>query len=166
MKTLYILLISTCVLVGCNNSDDIALTDDDYLIFGHYYGECGGEGCIETFKLTSNTLYEDTLDNYSGSGPFNFVMLDANTFDQVDSPDDVEFYYTEFGDSSINYLCRFWIDAESMLEKMRAKTKAIIEIKKAYDQAGINIPFPIRTLEFNNKLNIKSDELETAFSNN
>ena len=83
MKTLYILLISTCVLVGCTNSDDIALTDDDYLIFGHYYGECGGEGCIETFKLTSNTLYEDTLDNYSGSGPFNFVMLDANTFDQV-----------------------------------------------------------------------------------
>lgn len=90
----------------------------------------------------------------------------ARTFDQVDSSDDVEFYYTEFGDSSINYLCRFWIDAESMLEKMRAKTKAIIAIKKAYDKAGINIPFPIRTLEFNNKLNIKSKDLEASFSEN
>lgn len=80
----------------------------------------------------------------------------AKTFNQVDNPGDVEFYYTEFGDSSINYLCRFWIDAESMLEKLRAKTKAIIEIKKAYDKAGINIPFPIRTLEFNSKLSVNS----------
>lgn len=90
----------------------------------------------------------------------------AKTFDQVASPDDVEFYFTEFGDSSINYLCRFWIDAESMLEKLKAKTKAIIEIKKAYDANGINIPFPIRTLEFNNKLNVKAPDLNEAFSNN
>lgn len=90
----------------------------------------------------------------------------ANSFDQVKSPEDVEFYYTEFGDSSINYLCRFWIDAENMLEKLKAKTKAIIEIKKAYDKEGINIPFPIRTLQFDNKLNVKAEELEDAFSNN
>lgn len=90
----------------------------------------------------------------------------ANTFDQVKDTEEVEFYYTEFGDSSINYLCRFWIDAESMLEKLRAKTKAIIEIKKAYDKAGINIPFPIRTLEFNNKLSFDDAVLENQFSNN
>ncbi|WP_439151280.1 mechanosensitive ion channel family protein [Winogradskyella sp.] len=90
----------------------------------------------------------------------------AKTFDQVENAEEVEFYYTEFGDSSINYLCRFWIDAESMLEKLRAKTKAIIEIKKAYDKEGINIPFPIRTLQFNNKLNVKSPDLQEAFSNN
>jgi small conductance mechanosensitive channel len=90
----------------------------------------------------------------------------AETFDQVEKPEDVEFYYTEFGDSSINYLCRFWIDAESMLEKLRAKTKAIIEIKKAYDKEDINIPFPIRTLQFDNKLSVKSSDLQEAFSNN
>ncbi|WP_282122403.1 mechanosensitive ion channel family protein [Algibacter mikhailovii] len=90
----------------------------------------------------------------------------ANSFDQVQSPENVEFYYTEFGDSSINYLCRFWIDAESMLEKLNAKTQAIIEIKKAYDKAGINIPFPIRTLEFNNKLSFDEKVLENQFSNN
>ena len=90
----------------------------------------------------------------------------AKTFDQVEKAEDVEFYYTEFGDSSINYLCRFWIDAESMLEKMRAKTKAIIEIKKAYDNEGINIPFPIRTLQFDNKLNVKSSDLHEMASKN
>ncbi|WP_299128661.1 mechanosensitive ion channel family protein [uncultured Winogradskyella sp.] len=90
----------------------------------------------------------------------------ANAFEQVKSEDDVEFYYTEFGDSSINYLCRFWIDAESMLEKLKAKTTAIIEIKKAYDKEGINIPFPIRTLQFDNKLSVKSQDLKESFSNN
>ena len=88
----------------------------------------------------------------------------ANTFDQIETPEDVEFYYTEFGDSSINYLCRFWIDAESMLEKLKAKTKAIIEIKKAYDKAGINIPFPIRTLQFDNQLDLKSSEKTAPMS--
>lgn len=90
----------------------------------------------------------------------------ANTFDQVKTADDVEFYYTEFDGSSINYLCRFWIDADSMLEKLRAKTKAIIEIKKAYDKEDINIPFPIRTLQFDNKLNVKAPDLKEAFASN
>lgn len=90
----------------------------------------------------------------------------AKAFKEVGSPDNVEFYYTEFGDSSINYLCRFWIESESLLEKLKAKTKAIIEIKKAYDREGVNIPFPIRTLEFNNKLAFDEASIENQFSNN
>lgn len=90
----------------------------------------------------------------------------SNTFDQIQSSNDVEFYYTEFGDSSINFLCRFWIDAESMLEKLKAKTTAIIEIKKAFDKNEINIPFPIRTLQFDSKLDVKVPEMQNGFSNN
>lgn len=90
----------------------------------------------------------------------------CNTFDQIEKPEDVEFYYTEYGGSSINYLCRFWIDAENALEKLRAKSTAIIEIKKAYDKADINIPFPIRTLQFDNKLSFESQNLEKQFSDN
>ena len=91
----------------------------------------------------------------------------ANTFDQVETAENVEFYYTEFGNSSINYLCRFWIDAENMLEKLRAKTKAIIEIKKAYDkEEGINIPFPIRTLQFDSKLDVNTSDIKETFAKN
>lgn len=90
----------------------------------------------------------------------------AQTFDQINSADDVEFYYTEFGGSSINYLCRFWIDAESMIEKLKAKNRAIIEIKKAYDKNSINIPFPIRTLQFDNNLNVNSKIHQDSFSEN
>ena len=91
----------------------------------------------------------------------------CNAFGQIEKPEDVEFYFTEYGGSSINYLCRFWIDAENALEKMKAKSKAIIEIKKAYDKENINIPFPIRTLQFDNKLAFEApQEAENQFSNN
>lgn len=89
-----------------------------------------------------------------------------NSFSQIESTNEVEFYYTEFGSSSINYLCRFWIDSENALEKLKAKNKAIIEIKKAYDKANINIPFPNRTLQFDNKLSVNSKQLENSFSDN
>ncbi|WP_299681611.1 mechanosensitive ion channel family protein [uncultured Dokdonia sp.] len=73
-----------------------------------------------------------------------------NNFNQDSLNTEVEFYYTEFGDSSINFMTRFWIDATSGLQKLKAKSKAIIEIKKAFAKANIDIPFPIRTLQFDN----------------
>jgi small conductance mechanosensitive channel len=76
----------------------------------------------------------------------------ANAFSQIKSTDEVEFYYQEYGDSSINFLCRFWVDSESALEKLKAKSKAIIQLKKAFDENNINIPFPIRTLQFDGNL--------------
>ena len=75
-------------------------------------------------------------------------------YNQKELGKEVEFYYTEFGGSSINYICRFWIDGESGLQKLQAQSKAIIEIKKAYDREGFNIPFPIRTLQFDNNLKL------------
>lgn len=81
----------------------------------------------------------------------------TDNFNQEKINKQVEFFFTEFGDSSINFICRFWVDSENALERLKAKSKAIIQIKKAFDKEGINIPFPMRTLEFveNNKLNIK-----------
>lgn len=74
--------------------------------------------------------------------------------------EEVEFMYTEFGDSSINYVVRFWTEVTSNRDILLASSAAIIAIKKVYDQNNINIPFPIRTLEFNNKLNIQKPSSE------
>ncbi|WP_047418369.1 mechanosensitive ion channel family protein [Cellulophaga sp. Hel_I_12] len=72
----------------------------------------------------------------------------AEKFNSVEGEDNVIFLYKEFGDSSINFETRFWIDSTSALEVAKAKTEAMIYIKKAFDQNDINIPFPIRTLDF------------------
>ena len=68
--------------------------------------------------------------------------------------EEVEFLYNEFGDSSINFVLRFWTDATKNRDLLVAQNKAIIAIKKAYDEKDINIPFPIRTIDFSNKLSL------------
>ncbi|MGQ4645802.1 mechanosensitive ion channel domain-containing protein [Lyngbya aestuarii] len=52
-----------------------------------------------------------------------------------------------FGDSSIDFVVRYWTKAEQV-QVRRVKTQVIIAIKKVFDQADINIPYPIRTLYF------------------
>ncbi|MFD0862032.1 mechanosensitive ion channel family protein [Sungkyunkwania multivorans] len=76
----------------------------------------------------------------------------AENFDQEKIGKEIDFFYTEFGDSSINFITRFWIEGQSGLDRIKAKSKAIVEIKKAFDKADINIPFPIRTLQFETPL--------------
>ena len=71
----------------------------------------------------------------------------------------IEFYFTEFGDSSINFITRFWIQSQQPRPNFEAQHKAIKLIKKNFDEAGINIPFPIRTLDFGkNKLQMAPRE--------
>lgn len=62
---------------------------------------------------------------------------------------DVEFYYEEFGGSSINFVVRFWIPFSNRhAEYKQAQTAAIMALKTAFDENDISIPFPIRTLDF------------------
>ncbi|PTX42588.1 small conductance mechanosensitive channel [Christiangramia gaetbulicola] len=72
--------------------------------------------------------------------------------------EEVEFMYNEFGDSSINFTVRFWTDVTKNRDILVAQNEAIIAIKKAYDGKGVNIPFPIRTINFSNKLGINKSE--------
>lgn len=60
----------------------------------------------------------------------------------------VEFAYTKFGKSSINFVVRFWTDVSKQRDVLFAKHKAILAIRKAFRENDINIPFPIRTLDF------------------
>lgn len=72
-------------------------------------------------------------------------------FEAVEDKDKILFLYKEFGNSSINFEIRFWIDSTSALEVAKAKTEAMILIKSAFDEHNIQIPFPIRTLDFPEK---------------
>ena len=61
---------------------------------------------------------------------------------------DISLYFTEFGDSSINFVVRFWVTFKKQPDYLTAKSEAIMAIKKTYDENDIMIPFPIRTLDF------------------
>ena len=62
---------------------------------------------------------------------------------------DIMFHYYEFGDSSINFVLRFWVDyVQSHKTYLDGMHDVIVAVKKAYDENDITIPFPIRTLDF------------------
>ncbi|WP_036155028.1 mechanosensitive ion channel family protein [Maribacter forsetii] len=85
------------------------------------------------------------------------VKIITDNFKQNDG-EDVEFFFTEFGDSSINFMVRFWADCINVKQEHAARHKAIKTIKKHFDERDINIPFPIRTLDFGkNNLQIAKD---------
>jgi len=50
-----------------------------------------------------------------------------------------------FGDSSIDFIVRYWTSPQKKQQR-NVQTKAMIEIKKALDNAEIGIPYPIRTV--------------------
>jgi small-conductance mechanosensitive channel len=62
---------------------------------------------------------------------------------------EVELFFEELSDSAVNLVARFWIDFTSrQADYLRAKSEAIERLKKAFDQNGITMPFPTRTLDF------------------
>ena len=67
------------ILSACNKG---IIQKNDYLIFGHYYGECLGETCVETFKLIDGKLLEDQNDNYAPQN-FDFVELSDSKYQEV-----------------------------------------------------------------------------------
>lgn len=68
MKNLiYIFSISIVIVLGisCEKECDCAGTGQfEYMVFGHFYGECAGEGCVEMYKIEGERLYEDSTDIY------------------------------------------------------------------------------------------------------
>jgi len=67
------------------------------------------------------------------------------------SDKEIEFFFTEFGGSSIDFLLRFWVDAKAKITALEVQSEAIMTIKDAFDENDINIPFPIRTLQHENQ---------------
>lgn len=107
---------------------------------------------IKNFSTTAQSRVILTCGVGYGSDLRQVEQLTIDTilsnFEVSEDKSDVIFLYTGYGDSSINYELRFWINSTSALEVAKAKSLAMIVIKEAYDANDINIPFPIRTLDF------------------
>jgi small conductance mechanosensitive channel len=116
--------------------------------------------------IPNKKVFENPLQNYTSTG-FRRIDLSCGisygddlekvkkiTTEAVDNVEHVlsdrgiEFYYEEFGDSSINFQIRFWVRFKTNPDFWNVRSEAIMAIKKAFDENDIMIPFPIRTLDF------------------
>jgi small conductance mechanosensitive channel len=111
----------------------------------------------ETFKNVSSTAKRAIVINVGVSYHDNLEKVERVVKETISGrvehlkTEDIEGYFKEFDSSSINFMLRFWIENVSDKHYQQTKSTAIIEIKKAFDEAGITIPFPIRTLDFGNR---------------
>ncbi len=62
--------------------------------------------------------------------------------------EETSLFFNKFGDSSINFVVRIWVNTPEQPAFLEVTSEAIIRIKKAFDANNISIPFPIRTLDF------------------
>lgn len=61
---------------------------------------------------------------------------------------DVEVFFSGFGGSSIDVSARVWLPTASDTSYLEARSLTVMAVKQALDEAGLHIPFPIRTLDF------------------
>lgn len=69
----------------------------------------------------------------------------------VDSTKRIDIFATEFGDSSINFMVRWWAGSKPV-NMHRSRDGVVRAVKRALDEAGMEIPFPYRTLTFKEAL--------------
>ena len=87
------IVIASIILLGlfsnCKKDEDCHEQPDpesDYIIFGHFYGMCFGETCVEIYKIENENLYEDTADHYpSGNASYDgiYVPLSSAKYELV-----------------------------------------------------------------------------------
>lgn len=127
--------------------------------------------------IPNKDVFQNTITNYSRDGKRRIdlevgvsygddlekvkrVTLEAvKSIEYILTNQDISLYYSEFGDSSINFTVRFWVNFLKQPDFLKAKSDAIMAVKKAYDENDIMIPFPIRTLDFGIKGGEKLNEV-------
>jgi small-conductance mechanosensitive channel len=69
----------------------------------------------------------------------------------------VQIFAQEFADSSINFEVTWWTGSEPV-DIRRSRDEVVAAVKRALDKAGIEIPFPYRTLTFKEPLSVMNGE--------
>ncbi|NEK23548.1 mechanosensitive ion channel [Sulfitobacter sp. JBTF-M27] len=72
---------------------------------------------------------------------------------------DVEIFAQEFADSAINFEITWWTGSRP-LDIRSSRDKVVAAVKRALDEAGVEIPFPYRTMTFKEPLSILGKDAE------
>lgn len=87
MKTkLFLFLLPICFYTACTRHCDQYPAQMNYFMFGHFYGMCSGERCIEIYRIQDNAVHEDIIDQYPARDDFyqgNYVKLSQQYYQLV-----------------------------------------------------------------------------------
>ncbi len=82
-RSIFVLLSLVLFGLGCSSDDDEVSCDKETIIFGHFFGECSGERCVEIYMLQNQSLFEDS-NEFFDSSEFDFEELSNDLYTQVE----------------------------------------------------------------------------------
>jgi hypothetical protein len=77
MKNKVFYFVLMLVLTACSKEEN---QNENFIIFGHSYGECIGPDCVKVFKLTDTSLYFDIYAKERKQGKHKYVELENSEF--------------------------------------------------------------------------------------
>ena len=99
-------------------------------------------------QVEVGVAYDVDLDAAAG-----VIEAAVRSADGVDPDQRIDVFAKQFGDSSIDFLVRWWAGSKP-IDAHRSRDAVVRAIKRALDDAGMEIPFPYQTLTFKEALPI------------
>ncbi|WP_421134080.1 mechanosensitive ion channel family protein [Alteromonas sp. A079] len=105
---------------------------------------------LRRFDLVVGVAYGEDVDNAR-----DVIRSALEGLSDINQQRDIEVYAREFNSSSLDFTVRWWANSQP-LDMHKSRDKVVTAIKRALDDAGIEIPFPYRTLTFKGPLPLRN----------
>lgn len=93
--------------------------------------------------LEGGVSYGDDLDRVKQVALDEIKKVTGIKLDQ-----EIQFYYTNIGSSTYDFILRFWIDFKHQTDYLESKSDTIMRIKKRFEQEDISLAYSVMTLDF------------------
>lgn len=103
---------------------------------------------IRRTRIICGVAYDEDIDESRA-----VIRAAVESVDAVETDRPIQIYAKEFADSSINFEVVWWTGSRPG-DIRKCRDKVVAAIKRALDEAGIEIPFPYRTLTFKESLSL------------
>ncbi|URL05746.1 mechanosensitive ion channel [Avibacterium sp. 21-595] len=93
--------------------------------------------------LSTGVSYGDDLDKVR-----QVTLALMQEWDFVIDKNDINFYFTDIGSSTFDFVIRFWVNFVTYEDYLESKSQAIMALKKRFEQENISIAYNVTTLDF------------------
>ena len=111
---------------------------------------------LRRYEIIVGIAYSEDVETARG-----IILQAVEGLPLVNSAQPVEVYAREFGSSSIDFTVRWW-GKSAPLDRHQSRDQVVQAIKAALDKAGVEIPFPYRTLTFKAPVPVQTENSDAA----
>ena len=111
---------------------------------------------LRRFDIVVGVAYGENVDECRG-----VIETAMKSIDLINQNKPVEVWAREFNSSSVDFTVRWWAES-TPIDLHKTRDQVVSVIKAALDEAGIEIPFPYRTMTFSEPLRIITESTGPA----